>query len=335
MINKQTFGAFVKEKRLEKKMTQKDLAELLFISESAVSKWEMGKSYPDITLIPDLCRILEVSEKELIEGANDTEYRVIKEQARLYRRISETWFWGLTIAYGIALLICVICDLAVNHGITFSTIVFGSLVVAFSFAPTWIRFTNKHKLAVFVGTTYASLVFLFLICCIRNHEAWAGTASVGVLLGYVFLFGPFLLHRYLPDPMKKFSLLIYFGAGFICLVLLLAVIRMSVAYPLGKALLVASYAYCPLMIIALIHLVAIHPFLKASIDILFSGLIYWGTEWFVRLLFGTGTSQSYHVDFCDWGNYAGGNIQAIVLAVCLLLSVIFAIVGLVKSKKGR
>lgn len=44
MINKQTFGAFIRENRLEKKLTQKELAEQLFVSESAVSKWEMGVS---------------------------------------------------------------------------------------------------------------------------------------------------------------------------------------------------------------------------------------------------------------------------------------------------
>ena len=88
MINKQTFGAFIREKRLEKKLTQKELAGQLFVSESAVSKWEMGKSYPDITLIPDLCKALDVSEREMIAGATDTEYRIMKNEARLYRRIS-------------------------------------------------------------------------------------------------------------------------------------------------------------------------------------------------------------------------------------------------------
>jgi hypothetical protein len=44
-----------------------------------------------------------VSEKELIEGANDTESRVMKKEARKYRIISDSWFWGLAIFYGIRL----------------------------------------------------------------------------------------------------------------------------------------------------------------------------------------------------------------------------------------
>ena len=74
MVNKSTFGQFLRQKRNEKGMTQKELAEKLFLSESAISKWEKGKSYPDITMIPDICSVLDISEHELISGANDTEY---------------------------------------------------------------------------------------------------------------------------------------------------------------------------------------------------------------------------------------------------------------------
>ena len=66
--------------------SQKELAEQLFVSESAVSKWEMGKSYPDITLIPDICKALDVSEHELIEGANDTQYRQMKKEGHINER---------------------------------------------------------------------------------------------------------------------------------------------------------------------------------------------------------------------------------------------------------
>lgn len=81
MVNKSTFGQFLRQKRNEKGMTQKELAEKLFLSESAISKWEKGKSYPDITMIPDICSVLDISEHELISGANDTEYHEMKRRA--------------------------------------------------------------------------------------------------------------------------------------------------------------------------------------------------------------------------------------------------------------
>lgn len=87
MVNKSTFGQFLRQKRNEKGMTQKELAEKLFLSESAISKWEKGKSYPDITMIPDICSVLDISEHELISGANDTEYHEMKRDARVYRKI--------------------------------------------------------------------------------------------------------------------------------------------------------------------------------------------------------------------------------------------------------
>ncbi|MBQ1262598.1 MAG: helix-turn-helix transcriptional regulator, partial [Clostridia bacterium] len=53
MTDKKSFGAFIKSKRTERGYSQKELAEMLFVTEGAVSKWERGVSYPDITLISD------------------------------------------------------------------------------------------------------------------------------------------------------------------------------------------------------------------------------------------------------------------------------------------
>ena len=58
MENKKTFGAYILQRRRELGMTQKELAEKLYVTESAVSKWERGLSYPDITLLQNLCALL-------------------------------------------------------------------------------------------------------------------------------------------------------------------------------------------------------------------------------------------------------------------------------------
>lgn len=44
MDNKKTFGAYILQRRRELGMTQKDFAEKLYVTESAVSKWERGVS---------------------------------------------------------------------------------------------------------------------------------------------------------------------------------------------------------------------------------------------------------------------------------------------------
>ena len=65
-IDKQKFGAFVAELRKEKGYTQKELAERLFISDKAVSKWETAVSIPDTALLIPLADLLGVSVTELL-----------------------------------------------------------------------------------------------------------------------------------------------------------------------------------------------------------------------------------------------------------------------------
>lgn len=63
----------LKEARTRKNMTQMDLADELGVSYQAVSNWERGNSMPDISKIPDISRILEVSFEELVgEDTNAT-----------------------------------------------------------------------------------------------------------------------------------------------------------------------------------------------------------------------------------------------------------------------
>ena len=56
----------IAKKRKEKKMTQDELAKYLGVSKAAISKWETGQSYPDITFLPILASYFNVSIDELI-----------------------------------------------------------------------------------------------------------------------------------------------------------------------------------------------------------------------------------------------------------------------------
>lgn len=67
-LDKDNFARFLTELRKQKGYTQKQLAERLFVSDKAVSKWERSLSMPDISLLIPLAEILEVSVTELLEG---------------------------------------------------------------------------------------------------------------------------------------------------------------------------------------------------------------------------------------------------------------------------
>lgn len=66
-IDKEKFGAFVAQLRKEQGMTQKQLAQKVYVSDKAVSKWERGLSMPDITLLIPLSQALGITVTELLE----------------------------------------------------------------------------------------------------------------------------------------------------------------------------------------------------------------------------------------------------------------------------
>ena len=59
-MNQEVIGSFIAKCRKEKGLTQMQLAEKLNITNRAVSKWETGKSIPDISVMPELCEIFDI-----------------------------------------------------------------------------------------------------------------------------------------------------------------------------------------------------------------------------------------------------------------------------------
>ena len=67
-MNQYVTGAVIKELREKNKMTQLQLAEKLRVSDKAISRWETGKGYPDITLLESIADAFSISVTELISG---------------------------------------------------------------------------------------------------------------------------------------------------------------------------------------------------------------------------------------------------------------------------
>ena len=67
-MDKYVTGAVIRELRESKKLTQEELAKKIFVSGKAVSKWETGQGFPDISLLEPLAKALDISVVELLSG---------------------------------------------------------------------------------------------------------------------------------------------------------------------------------------------------------------------------------------------------------------------------
>ena len=102
-MNKERLGNFISGERKTLGLTQKDLAVRLHVTDKAVSKWERGMSYPDVTLLEPLAAALDLTVEELmacrrqaVKGAEETMQNLLdisrdsvrKERRRSWQRLA-------------------------------------------------------------------------------------------------------------------------------------------------------------------------------------------------------------------------------------------------------
>ncbi len=332
MTDKKTFGSFIKLKRTEKNYSQKDLAEKLFVTEGAVSKWERGVSYPDITLLADICRVLDISEHELITASTDTDTRKMKHEARKFRVIRGTWFWVPTISYAVALLICFICNLAVNHTLSWFFIVLTALLCAYSFIPTFTLFFKSKKLLVFTATSLFSICLLLYTCATyTNTLFWFPTACIGILMGYTLLFLPMLLSK---TRIRILRFVISFALTFFFAILLLQSINVWQPFMLTSAIKVTCYGFMPVFLCATICMFRFDFCIKTGICSLLSASIYYFAGHVVNQLFDL-TENHYEVDFYNWEQCSSGNVIFVIVVSLILVSAVFIGIGVYRISKSK
>ena len=113
-MNQILIGKYIAKKRKEKNLTQAQLAERLNVSNKTISKWENGNCMPDYSVIEILCRELDISISELMDGEDAK--KEIKEESNnvqlmfLIRKMQELekqnklTYGFLIVVMGIALL---------------------------------------------------------------------------------------------------------------------------------------------------------------------------------------------------------------------------------------
>ena len=124
-MNQLVIGNFISKKRKEKNLTQEQLAEKLGISNKTVSKWETGKCMPDYSIIQPLCKELDITVSELMDGeaATPDSIRAYDEEQILdLIRRTQALENQRTSLYGVILLVMGVALLALSFNISGSSI---------------------------------------------------------------------------------------------------------------------------------------------------------------------------------------------------------------------
>jgi len=343
------FGEFLKQKRKERNLTQKDLAKELFVSESAISKWEKNIAYPDINLLPKISEILGVTEHELITASLDKKLREEKVQAKKWRIFSFSWSLFFYIAYTVTLIPCFICNLAINKGFTWFWIVLASLLLAFTFTNLP-KFIKKYKLILLPLFMYLALCILLGVCCIYTKGDWFWISVLSVLLGLIIILLPIYISKYaLFSKVKKYNDFISIGIDFVALNILLLVISsftvsngysdnfwyFEIAFPIVLSI------YLFLNILLSVRFLKINRLLKTSVILFLISIVYC----IVPLIKVDSLNAQkeinqiniFEANLLNWKDDVRleNNIHCIIYLTIMTLSTIFFVIGLIRCLKRK
>jgi len=113
-------GKFISDERKAKGYTQKQLSELLEISDKTISKWECGNGFPEASLLLPLCNELEITVNELLTGerisqqnykkkAEENMVNMIREKEENKQKILLTTIIGVISTIMFVTLLLVVC----------------------------------------------------------------------------------------------------------------------------------------------------------------------------------------------------------------------------------
>lgn len=198
-MDENRIGQFIAQMRKEKNMTQKDLAELLHITDKAVSKWERGLSYPDITLLTSIAGILGVTTGELLNGKREENtpeaaagsvddallyaVKTTKRKIISFQNIAAAAF-SASLLLGIA--VCIICDVAITGKFTWSLYVISSCLFAWLVCFPLIKKGTKGILCSLTAFSILLIPFLYVLSRIIGENTFMMPISIRVSLISIF-----------------------------------------------------------------------------------------------------------------------------------------------------
>lgn len=202
-------GQFIADMRKERGLTQKELAEKLLITDKAVSKWERGLSCPDISLLTSIADILGVTVNELLSGERSEsisdEVDTAVDKTLIYAAKSErrkltlhgnflaAAFSGLML---LAMLVCVICDMAVTGTLTWSLYPVSSIVFAWLVLVPLVKMGAGGLCPSLISLSIFIFPFLFVLGEIYGGEN--GIVPIGfrcAAISLVYIWGIYFIFK--------------------------------------------------------------------------------------------------------------------------------------------
>ena len=219
-MNEQKTGSLIRQLRLKEGWTQKELGSKIGISEKAISKWERGLSFPDITLLPRLADVFHVTVGEIISGQQLSEpaldpevFDSVVADTLVYSK-RDTFSKGKRIFCLIfipllltAMLICAIINLAVNHQLSWAYYPIGALLIVLSLTLA-LLLPHAHRLEILMGTLEFSLmIYLAMIEKLSGTQGWL--ISLALPISLVSVVCLYLLLKLLMILKRKWQILSY------------------------------------------------------------------------------------------------------------------------------
>ena len=233
-MNQIDTGKFIADCRKEKGLTQARLAEMLNITDRAVSKCETGKCMPDSSIMPALCRILDISVDELLSGKRaETEdhgekvRRNLTESKRKNKsRVIPTVY---TAALGIGILVCCLCDIAVSGTLGWSLTVLSSVFFAWIVSFPMLLLRKSGIVISLISVSIFTVPFLYILRILLNVGEIFRIGKVMSVIALVFLWTVFALYHRL----KKRKLLSA-GIAFLLAIPFTVLINIALSKMLGE-----------------------------------------------------------------------------------------------------
>lgn len=189
---KQTFGQFMASRRQKIGLTQRQLADKLFVGESAVSKWEADKRRPDLELVTKIANLFGITESELIRASVDLARVRERHEARNFRIIANLYNIIILGAFAITLLVCFICNLAVDHTLDWFFVVVFALTFSASvlFAPHLLhrhlpKALARHTPLLSIALDTLALFLMLVVIDLQNWVGWSFTIALPILAFWV------------------------------------------------------------------------------------------------------------------------------------------------------